>query len=113
MLASRRSARSTSPSPIRLGQLEHAALARLGDQLLDVLEPDALALANVKGQLLERLAQAAEIGPGDFGQRRRRVGVERDLALARLAREPAAELAIAQRREVVEEASLAHGRERP
>ena len=39
----------------RLGQLEDAALARLGHQLLDVGEADALGVAHVERQLLQRL----------------------------------------------------------
>ena len=95
----------------RLGQLEDAALARLGDQILDGLDADRL-VAGVERQLIERLRQAAEVGAGGGGQRLRGVGGDGQLARARLGAHPAGERLVAQRREDVQVAALLQRLER-
>ena len=82
MFVSSASARVDVAGADRLGQLEDAVLARLGDQVLDVVDADRPLAADVDRQLLQRLRQPAQLGPG---QRRQRVGgVGRDGDLARL-----------------------------
>ena len=106
------SARGTSPRPIALVSSKMRVLARLGDQVFDVVDADRALAADVDAPAARAPARAAR---GRARQRRQRaggVGLDVDAAGARLAAQPAGERVVPQRREHVQEAALAQRRER-